>query len=83
LFGRSYCEAQMVQARKLTSDLVVPPFDLYQMVTALEPLFGDGKPLPAGSTGTIVDICKTPGYLMVEFIEPFQAVVTVQANQIR
>lgn len=73
----------MVQVRKLTSDLVAPPFDLYQMVTALEPLYADEEVLPAGSQGTIVDICKTPGYWMVEFIEPFQAVVTVQAHQIR
>lgn len=73
----------MVQARKLTSDLVAPPFDLYQMVTALEPLYADEEVLPAGSQGTIVDICKTSGYWMVEFIEPFQAVVTVQAHQIR
>lgn len=59
-----------------------PPLHELDQVCTLVDVIEDGERLPAGSTGTIVDVSRVPGWYEVEFTEPFQAVVTLTNVQV-
>ena len=70
----------MAQAH--TAVALTAPFALYQTVRARIALSSDEGSIPVGAEGTIVDLCETPGYVIVEFINPIHAIMTVQHHQI-
>ncbi len=59
-----------------------PAFCELDRVRTVVDMIEDGQRLPSGSTGTVVDVGRTPGWYEVEFTQPFQAVVTLTNVQI-
>ncbi|MFH6786800.1 hypothetical protein [Methylobacterium sp. MA0201] len=43
----------------------------------------DGRPVPAGSRGTVVEVMGDHEAFMVEFQEPFSALVTLRPGSLR
>lgn len=43
----------------------------------------DGEDVPSGSCGTVVEVLGDHEAFMVEFVEPFAALVTVRAGDVR
>lgn len=57
-------------------------FEEYQDVSTVEPVPTDeGRTLPAGSQGTIIDASPVEGWFHVEFMAPFHCIVGLWARQ--
>jgi hypothetical protein len=54
----------------------------FDVVVTAKSVACDGRVIPAGSTGMIVDVCNTDGYFEVEFMSPFHCVATLNVSQI-
>jgi len=52
-------------------------------VETLEDTLAEGKPIPQGSRGTIVDWVEAAHMCEVEFVEPFPCVVTMEKSKLK
>jgi hypothetical protein len=57
--------------------------EMHSMVALTKDIECEGKVLPAGSLGTIVDISKTSDYYEVEFTQPFQCVASLKKDDLK
>lgn len=57
--------------------------DLERVATTLAATADDGRTVPAGSEGTVVDVIKNGLAYAVEFTRPIDALATLLPNELR
>ena len=60
-----------------------PVFRESDSVVTTVPIKTDGRELPSGSEGTVIDVSPVPGHYGVEFLAPFHCIVFMDDTDFR